>query len=95
MTRYIATFFSHFGAMRFFREREASGCHAKLSPVPRALSSSCGTCVVFDAADDFVSEKTPFQDPHGEVEQLVVPETDDTGAISYRVLYHAGDNDPL
>ncbi|MGI6031268.1 MAG: DUF3343 domain-containing protein [Eubacteriales bacterium] len=41
---YIATFFSHFGALNFARQL---GKSAQLMPVPRFLSSSCGTCVRF------------------------------------------------
>ena len=65
MKEYIATFYSHFGAVRYMRERTAEGSYAKMMPVPRTLSSSCGTCVFFRA------ENLPAGDPHGEVEQIV------------------------
>ena len=42
---YIATFFSHFGAIRYKRLCDQAGYPARTMPVPRALSSSCGTCV--------------------------------------------------
>ena len=42
---YIATFFSHFGAIRYKKLCDAQGFAAKTMPVPRTLSSSCGTCV--------------------------------------------------
>ena len=42
---YIATFYSHFGAIRFKRLCRDAGISAELMPVPRNLSSSCGTCV--------------------------------------------------
>lgn len=42
---YIVTFYSHFGAVRFKRLCDARGIAAKVMPVPRNLSSSCGTCV--------------------------------------------------
>ena len=45
MGDYIATFFSHFGAMAFKKKREKEGYPAVIMPVPRNLSSSCGTCV--------------------------------------------------
>ncbi len=48
---YIATFYSHFGAVRFRKIREKNGDRAKLMPVPRKLSSSCGTCVSFQSDD--------------------------------------------
>ena len=63
MTTYIATFFSHFGAIRFSKELKAAGIAGTLMPVPRKVSSSCGTCVRF-AAD--VVPNLPYDD----VEQL-------------------------
>ena len=45
MSDYIITFYSHFGAMRYRKEAEQAGLRAILMPVPRYLSSSCGTCV--------------------------------------------------
>lgn len=45
----IATFHSHYGAMMF---RRRMGDDAKLVPVPRSLSSSCGTAVVFTSCFD-------------------------------------------
>ena len=44
----IATFYSHFGAIRFKRICDAQSWPARLMPVPRDLSSSCGTCVRFE-----------------------------------------------
>ncbi len=38
------TFFSHYGAIQFKKQMEARGLSATLMPVPRFLSSSCGTC---------------------------------------------------
>lgn len=43
----IATFFSHFGAVRFKKQCDAAGWVARMKPVPRTLSSSCGTCVEY------------------------------------------------
>ncbi|MDO4952844.1 MAG: DUF3343 domain-containing protein [Synergistaceae bacterium] len=45
---YIATFFSHFGATRFKRYCDSLGIPAQTMPVPRGLSSSCGTCTKFE-----------------------------------------------
>ena len=78
MKEYIATFYSHFGAVRFKRERTAEGITAKMMPVPRALSASCGTCVLFRA------DSPPARDLHGEVEQIV--EIRDN---QYLPVYHA------
>ncbi len=41
----VATFANHYGAM-LFRKTVGAGC--TLRPVPRALSSSCGTCAMFE-----------------------------------------------
>lgn len=45
---YIATFYSHFTAMVFQKAVQKQGFVSKLMPVPRYLSSSCGTCVRFE-----------------------------------------------
>lgn len=81
MTRYIATFFSHFGAVRFAHLCAERDWQAEVRPVPRALSSSCGTCVCFAAHEPEVVQKirTP------ELEQLV---RDEKG---YPALYKAED----
>lgn len=44
----IATFYSHFGAVRFKKTCESLGWPSRLMPVPRDLSSSCGTCVRYE-----------------------------------------------
>lgn len=44
---YIAAFFSHFGATRFRRLCQEKHVSVELMPVPRAISSSCGTCARF------------------------------------------------
>jgi len=48
MNRYIATFYSHFGAMSYYGSITKQGISAKLMPVPRKVSSSCGTCVSYE-----------------------------------------------
>lgn len=66
MGDYIATFFSHFGAMAFKKKCDKEGYPAVIMPVPRNLSSSCGTCVKFTG-----SEETAQSWCSDEVEQLV------------------------
>lgn len=44
---YIATFFTHFAAVSFARLLKTTDMKPQLMPVPRKLSSSCGTCVRF------------------------------------------------
>ena len=48
--KYLATFHTHFGAMKFNRHCIKEGVSVKMAPVPRELSSSCGVCVRFEAA---------------------------------------------
>ncbi len=48
MKSYLATFYSHYGALTFFNILKEKNINPKLMPVPRKISSSCGTCVSFD-----------------------------------------------
>jgi len=48
MSKYLATFYSHFGAITYYKAIEKQGISAKLMPVPRKVSSSCGTCVCYE-----------------------------------------------
>ena len=50
---YIATFHTHLAALRTCRSLTAQGIAAQMTPVPRALSSSCGTCVRYTAPHPF------------------------------------------
>lgn len=81
MKRYVATFFSHFGAVRFQHLCATQGWAAQLAPVPRSLSSSCGTCVLFQAAE--LDDTTLKQLITPELEQLVLD------AAGYTSLYSA------
>ena len=51
MPSYIATFHTHLAAMRSLKNVKGHAASAALSPVPRSLSSSCGTCVFYTAED--------------------------------------------
>lgn len=79
---YIATFYSHFGAVRFKKQCGQQGMEAKLMPVPRDLSSSCGTCVSYEG-DSYEIEGIVSE----ELEQIVcrLPE-------GYQVMYRATDS---
>ena len=55
--KYIATFYSHFGAIRFKREAPEGVTNIELRPVPRDLSSSCGTSASFDAGEALLLQK--------------------------------------
>ena len=61
---YIATFYSHYGAIQFRKNCEKMKLDAVIMPVPRNLSSSCGTCVRFAAEDE-------FPEKNEETEQIV------------------------
>ena len=78
--KYIATFYSHFGAIRFKREAPDGVTNIELRPVPRDLSSSCGTSASFDADESF----TFTDDPTEEIEQIVVV-TDE----GYRTIFES------
>lgn len=56
MHSYIATFHTHLSAMRSARSLESSGEAERvaMSPVPRKLSSSCGTCVKYAAEQPLI-----------------------------------------
>ena len=81
MITYIATFYSHYGAIQFRRNCQAMNLSAEVMPVPRDLSSSCGTCVRFHTEADF-PEKTE------EVEQIVRVEPQ-----GYVGIYHADEEE--
>ena len=50
MEQYVATFHTHLAALRSCNALKKGGAGgARLAPVPRRLSSSCGTCVVYEA----------------------------------------------
>lgn len=76
---YIATFYSHFGAVHFKKLCEGRQIAAKVMPVPRDLSSSCGTCVRYEGSLSSPADQWPE-----EVEQVV--SVDDHG---YHTLYRA------
>ena len=66
MNQFIATFYSHFGAIRYKKTCEDMGIIAKVMPVPRSLSSSCGTCVKYESEMHIID-----QNHMDELEQIV------------------------
>lgn len=76
MKEYIATFYSHYGAVCFKKNCEKLGLPAVIMPVPRNLSSSCGTCVRFQSGDPGLPEKNE------ELEQIV-----EIQGNEYRVIF--------
>ena len=77
--KYIATFYSHFGAIRFKKLCEKEGILVKVLPVPRTLSSSCGTCAFYDSQDP-----CPLGSYTEEIEQVV-----EVLENQYRTIYRA------
>ena len=51
MKQFVATFHTHLSAMLTCRALTGAGWEARMAPVPRSVSSSCGTCVFFTAED--------------------------------------------
>lgn len=48
----MATFHTHLAALRSCRALQGAGHgEARMAPVPRSLSSSCGTCVFYQAEE--------------------------------------------
>lgn len=56
------TFYSHYGAIQFKKEMQRRGAEVTLMPVPRHLSSSCGTCARLEWPDP---ESLPREDVEG------------------------------
>ena len=67
---YIATFFSHYGAMHCKKLCDEAGIPARMMPVPRTLSSSCGTCVRMEAES---ADRLPRTE---EIEQIALEQED-------------------
>ncbi len=56
MEQYVATFHTHLAALRSCNALKKAGLEeARLAPVPRRLSSSCGTCVFYEGAEPMLS----------------------------------------
>lgn len=51
MREFIATFHTHLAALITNRTLTGLGVRSQMMPVPRKLSSSCGTCVRYHAAN--------------------------------------------
>lgn len=49
MKNFVATFHTHLSALMTSRNLRGIGIDARMMPVFRKLSSSCGTCVVYAA----------------------------------------------
>lgn len=78
MREYIATFYSHYGAVCFRKNCQKLGLEAAVMPVPRNLSSSCGTCVKFKTMEQH------FPELNEELEQIA-----EILEVGYRIVYRA------
>ncbi len=79
MREYIATFHTHLSALMTNRSLSALGLAARMMPVPRKLSSSCGTCVRYLA-----------QEPHLEaMDEDVEAVYEKNGSESYTTIMRA------
>ena len=61
MKVFIATFHTHADAIVSSRALTTAGIAAKMMPVPRKLSSSCGTCVRYEADEMNEDKLTDFE----------------------------------
>ena len=76
MADYIATFHTHLAALRSRKALCGKAHPVNLAPVPRSLSSSCGTCIRYTAEEDYIGLLDP------DFEQVVEVVKED----EYRVL---------
>ena len=77
MKEYVATFHTHLSALLTDRNLKGAGVSARMMPVFRKLSSSCGTCVVYSADGPCLEQMD--EDVEGVYEI--------TGGETYRLLY--------
>ena len=77
MKEYVATFQTHLSALMTDRNLKGAGVPARMMPVFRKLSSSCGTCVVYSADGPCLEQMD--EDVEGVYEI--------TGDETYRILY--------
>ena len=55
MKEFIATFHTHLSALMTSRTLTELDVQARMMPVPRKLSSSCGTCVRYLAEESYLN----------------------------------------
>jgi len=67
---YLASFYTHYGAMRFQKYCQKNSLPTKMMPVPRELSASCGVCVRFTDA------RAPKIAEHEDMERCYAVEPD-------------------
>lgn len=69
MNNYIATFYTQYAAIQFRTHAKKVAVPCRLAPVPRSLSSSCGTCAHYTSTEwDIGFASTDLQAVYKEVE---------------------------
>jgi hypothetical protein len=71
MNNYIATFYSHFGAMSFSKMLQEQNITANLMPAPSKVSSSCGTCVLYRHSEYIDSEACELEGIYLETDNIL------------------------
>ncbi len=71
--QYLATFHTHFDAMKFARHWKKQNVTCEIKPVPRKVSSSCGSCVTFEESEQ--CDLQPFIQMNVESLYRIVNET--------------------
>lgn len=83
---YLITFYSQFDANMFFKSFSGKGKVVR-KPVPRELSSSCGTCCFFTPENDEEDSNQLFMDADYEkVYKVVTDETQGKAKTNYVML---------
>lgn len=77
---YLATFFTHSGAIKYQRFLKKIAVNVELMPVPRKLSSNCGIAARFAYQDDIKSIVSE------DIEQLYT-----IADKTYQIIYKAGE----
>ncbi|WP_110941205.1 DUF3343 domain-containing protein [Geosporobacter subterraneus] len=77
---YLATFFTHSGAIKYQKLLRNQGCSVDLMPVPRKVSSNCGVAAKFNYENKI---QTIISD---DIECLYIVEEK-----AYKLLYKAGE----
>lgn len=80
---YIVTFHTHFDALQYDRFLKKNNIKGRLQPVPRKLSSSCGTCIKFE-----IDKEISFSDMFLHMEHDKIYQIDNKKNI--KVLHNKG-----
>ncbi len=79
----VISFFAHIGSLQCQRFCTSQGWSARMGPVPRQLSSSCGTAVYLQLDKGQVPRLLAYVDTAEEAEQVAQKR----GPDSYQILW--------